>query len=668
MKTLLTLLILSITAVSYSQINVGKIGNKAKEKAEKKAKDKVEEKANDAVDEATRDPKAPPQPGEELYDPYFRMKRYIEEIQNMADSRTEHGERTAKQVGTDMEQRIYLKSAEKNLNDANKKQETVDKKYKKAVDSLAAFNEYNTANKKGKPRFETTFKEDLDAAAEGFASGNRYWVDKYQSELDRKNEIDAVLNRKREIEKTISDDMSIHLSHLFRNYTGMSGDLHQYGEEFKLGAKEVNWTLLDELIVEWGGVIDRWRVAMPADSKFIYDTPEAEEHLSVRILSEKNMNGRKIIRMPEGKFFESYKEWYADFASPSVKHAIDELLFTSKNNYPDNNNNQYVDAREALYFGEGAVALFPSDSELKLAKDNAQQHFDALMKTLPGGPFHKANYTEVVIFNKHITPGSATQADVGNSWKFGQDLTGMYYMIDPIKYEFRYWEDEGGLGSIGFAVTSDNRLVKFKYLYVPLLNRKNKEDAYAHFDFFPNIETLKGHVGADYERHFKNLKELPIGRYKFNLTRDPDDLAERKSTTSKSNDIEIEITQEAIDYFNKAYEKARLARLSLVKPGKSMMSDASAVAAVKKGYADKKGQVLRVVIRSSSWNISKNSLGIPKNKWVDIDVVYKDENGQCWLHDGGTVSREWAGGGTYGAAYYSHNYDNIEMSCGNVNK
>ena len=218
MKALLTLFLLSVTAVSYSQINVGKIGGKAKDKVEKKAKDKVEKKADEAVTEATRDPKAPPHPGEELYDPYFRINKYIEEIQNMADSRTKHGESTKKQVGTDMEQMIYLRSAQDNLDMANKKQETVDKKYKKALDSLVKFNEAS------------------------FASGNKYWVDKYQSELDRKNEIDAVLKRKHEIEETISDEMSIHLSHLFRDYSGMSGDLHKYGEEFKIGAKEMNWT------------------------------------------------------------------------------------------------------------------------------------------------------------------------------------------------------------------------------------------------------------------------------------------------------------------------------------------------------------------------------------------------------------------------------------------
>ncbi|MFT5859317.1 MAG: hypothetical protein ACI865_001418 [Flavobacteriaceae bacterium] len=668
MKALLILLILSLTSVSYAQINLNKLGGKAKEKTEKKIKDKAKEKADDALEEATRDPKAGPQPGEPLYDSYYRINKYIEEIENMADSRTSHGESVKSKVGTDMEQNIYLKSAQDNLDKAKEKQAHVDKKYKKAVDSIAQFNINNTDNKKGKARFETTFQEDLDAASTSFTAGNKFWIDKYQSELDRKQEIDAVLNRKHEIEKTISDEMSIHLSHLFRNYVGMSKDLHKYGEEFKAGAKELNWTQLDELIVEWSSVIDRWRVAMPADSKFLYDTPDAEEHLTVKLLSEKNLNDRKRLVMPEGKHFEDYKTWYADFVSTSVKAAIDELLFTSKNNYPENLNNQYVDAREAFYYGEGAVALFPSDGDLKSSKDNAQQHFDALVASLPGGAFHKENFTNVVFFNKHITPGSETKADIGNSWKFGQDLTGMYYLIDPVKHEFRWFDDEGGLGNIGFDLTSDNRLVKFNGIYVPLLNRKNKEVNYAHFDLFPNISTLTGHVGADYERHFENLKALPIGRYKFGLIRNPDHSAERKYTTTKSDEIEIEVTQEALDYFSKAYDKAHHARLSLVKPGKSKMSNASIVAAVKKGYADKKGTVLRVVITSSMWNISKNSFDIPKNKWVDIDVVYKDENGQCWLHNRGTVQREYSGAGSYGGAYYSHNYDSIEMLCGNAQK
>jgi hypothetical protein len=661
MKTLLTILILCLSTISFSQINMKGIGGKAKEKIEGKAKSKAEEKTNDAVEEATRDPKDAPQPATELYDPYMRVKKYINELQNMAESQAEHEGRTKEQVGTDMEQKIYLENAENTLEMAQKQQVNFDTRHTKAQDSLNKFNEYNTANKKGKPRFETTFQEDLDAAVALFATGNKYFIDKFQADLDRKNKIDAALNRKREIEKTISENMVSHLMYIFVDRDAMEEGNYSEAEGFKIGASEVNWSQLDELITEWNGTIAAWREAMPAVSKFIYDTPAKEEHLLVKT------DDRHHLNMPEGKFFENYKEWYEEFVAANVKGSVENLMYASKNDYPDNKSYQYRDASEALYFGQGALVLFPSNGALKTAKDNAQQHYDALLNTLPGGPLHKANYAKVVTFGKMITPGSETQADIGNTWKMGEQLTGMYYMVDPAKYEFRYYEDEGGMGVIAFDVKFDDEHVKINDLFFPLINRKNTQDPYAYFNFFPSIESISGQYGADFVRYFEEMKTLPIGHYKIGMKRDPDVLAERKGPTSFI-EIDLDITQSALDYFNKAHEKAVHEQLNLVRPGKSGMTDASCTAAARKGYADKNGQVVRVILTSSKWNITKNGLDIPKHMWVETDVVFKDENGKCWLHKGGTVYRDYLGGGSYGTVYYRHNYDEIEMLCENAQK
>ncbi|MFT5780485.1 MAG: hypothetical protein ACI837_003447 [Crocinitomicaceae bacterium] len=662
MKALVTILIVGLSTTSFSQINLKGMGNKAKEKIEAKAKSKAKEKGDDAVTEATRDPKDPPQPATELFDPYMRVLKYIGELQNMADSRAEHAERTGKQVGTDMEQKIYLANAKSTLEKASEKQVHFDKSHAKAQDSLNKFNEYNTANKKGKPRFETTFQADLDAAVELFATGNTYFVEKFQSDLDRKNKIDASLKRKREIETIIFEKMSSHIGYILGDQDVLSDGIYSYGEGFKLGVSEVNWTELDELIADWQVSIASWREAMPPNSKFIYDTPDDVEHLRVKT------DDRHSVRMPEGKFFENYKEWYEAFVSENVKSRIEDLVYNSKNEYPENKSYQYRDASEALYFGQGAITLFPSNSELKTSKDNAEVHYDALLKSLPGGPLHKANYAKVVTFGKSISPGSETQADIGNTWKMGQKLTGLYYMVDPAKYEFRYYEDEGGMGVIVFDVKFDNKRVKVNRLFFPLINRKNTEDPYAHFDFFPSVASLIGPYGADYERFFENMLTLPIGHYKMSMQRDPDDLAERKGPTSFV-EIEIDITQDALDYFKKGQEKAIHEKLNLVRIGKAGMTDANITTAVKKTYKElsPKGQILRVVVTGSQWELNKNRYGIPTTKWIEYEAIYKDENGKCWLHKGGSARKEYNGAG-YEPMYARYANDYTEMLCENANK
>lgn len=657
MRTLMifTILFISVGSISHAQINVGGIGGSLKNKA----KTKVDKKKDKVVKEATRDPKDPPTPSEPLYDPYMRVRKYISQLDNLAQGQADFVVRKKKQEGTEEDQEVPLKYVESKIKDRNEKLEYFNKHYKQAEDSLAAFNKYNTANKKGKPRYITTFKEDLEAAKTKYETANKYFMDELNERLALKKEIDKTLTRKNEIEALIADSMGEDLQYIFKSYLEHNKDLHKYGEEYFTAAQRIDWKQLDQLLEEWKKLV--------ATGYRPYKGEKYNEHILTGIERRKVERSFATVEEDKDKYLETYKEWSEKHTSENMKYTVKELMFTSKNNYPDNNNNQWVDAREALYFAKGAVIMFPDNAELKSSKQEAQSFYDELWKRLPGGPFQKEHYLEVVFFNKKITPGQETQNNVSSSWKFGQTLTGMFYFMDAADYFYRYDEEEEGMYGISFDADFGKREVNIKGLYIPLVSRKERKAPYVYFDMFPNLESIKGYYGADLERYFKQLKELPVGRYKVHLERNYDDLAQRKMTTPSPYDLELEITQEAIDYFNKAYEKAKKERMNLVRVGKAGMTDAGAVAAVKKGYADKKGKVLRVVITSKRWNLNKNSLDIPKDKWVSVDVVYKDENGQCWLHKGGTVQREYNGTG-YDSPYYRHVYNEYDMLCGNAMK
>lgn len=74
---------------------------------------------------------------------------------------------------------------------------------------------------------------------------------------------------------------------------------------------------------------------------------------------------------------------------------------------------------------------------------------------------------------------------------------------------------------------------------------------------------------------------------------------------------------------------------------------------VKTAYGSKISSVLKVVtVGSPEWKVNKNSVGIPKNRYVAgtrTMIAYKGKDGNCYFLDGVYLEQEYSGGGSYGA-------------------
>lgn len=94
------------------------------------------------------------------------------------------------------------------------------------------------------------------------------------------------------------------------------------------------------------------------------------------------------------------------------------------------------------------------------------------------------------------------------------------------------------------------------------------------------------------------------------------------------------------------------------------MNSSKYLSMIKKGV--EKGTVSKANVVSDRWLISRNEWGIPKYKYLPIDIAVT-YNGKCYLAYGQIV-KDYAGGGTYGADYFSDWGLQDEMNCGNVSK
>lgn len=103
------------------------------------------------------------------------------------------------------------------------------------------------------------------------------------------------------------------------------------------------------------------------------------------------------------------------------------------------------------------------------------------------------------------------------------------------------------------------------------------------------------------------------------------------------------------------------------KLGNLGMRNAALEAKVRQAFA-KKGRVLRVVINSTGWSVSKNKYNsIPKYQFLNTHLAVKGADGKCYRF-AGDIRKDYLGGGRYGSPYV-HRYDNKdEMNCANVNK
>ncbi|TCI85072.1 hypothetical protein [Tenacibaculum sp. M341] len=102
-----------------------------------------------------------------------------------------------------------------------------------------------------------------------------------------------------------------------------------------------------------------------------------------------------------------------------------------------------------------------------------------------------------------------------------------------------------------------------------------------------------------------------------------------------------------------------------VRVGKRGMSNANYESMAKKGTKHE-GEVLRVVITSSSWKVKKNDYDLPLHKYLGVDTVVK-KDGKCYLAYG-QIQKDYEGAGVYGGPYYKYWSLQEEMNCSNTNK
>ncbi len=96
------------------------------------------------------------------------------------------------------------------------------------------------------------------------------------------------------------------------------------------------------------------------------------------------------------------------------------------------------------------------------------------------------------------------------------------------------------------------------------------------------------------------------------------------------------------------------------------MTDPSLDAVVKRDFDTKTwGAIQRISLLDKGWTITKNSAGIPLEKFIDVEVGTSEAKG-CWRVSGALVCT-YEGGGVYGKPKFIHQ-SSQEMNCANMKK
>lgn len=189
------------------------------------------------------------------------------------------------------------------------------------------------------------------------------------------------------------------------------------------------------------------------------------------------------------------------------------------------------------------------------------------------------------------------------------------------------------------------------------------------------VDMNKNYGGGDYKefeynpkRFIKKFNELNtyVNYYNRKLVTDASQTSSVESKIKTEVDkLNTYVSSGKFDTFMAARNQEKInARLLR----KKEMSNASYEGLVKKSVTD--ATVLKVNIISPKWNVEKNAIDIPKNKWLGVDLAIKKE-GKCYLRYG-RVKKTYEGGGKYGKTFFAFedyfNFKDNEMNCVNINK
>lgn len=641
MKSALFILLISLSSLGNTQINIGEIGGKLKDK-----KKKVEQagQSDDSKEEERKkiihDPNQPPSYDDELYQPYKRINRSLEDL-SAYNKRVKSNYDNLKRRDANGEEKNF-QMAEKEIKNVETYRSNFDKQYIQLVDSLKRFEDRNISEK-GKKKFNTDFQERLDAEKANFEEMYTYLDNRAQSMLETKKNRESSTQRMEEIEKEIFNQ-SPSIKEVFPIIEIYSKSDIRYKEYYS--NSEIFVTKVAQMdFVKLAQLMDEWK-----------------QHA---IITE----ATKWDNLQYGYFsnLSNYKEDFPNYVKEKIIPVIEMLHNESKvkTNADSDLSDRYKSSKAAKNFMDGAIAINATIPELNNLKTKVNENYFNILSTIPGSDFHKENFFKLCLFDNGVSPGSESESLLKNVWNYDDQLKAIFYFTGKAKFHLRGIQiselgGKEGIPSTTFKIEFEDENLPTIKQDIPLVNKMGESDNYGLYDFFPSIESMTKPKHSDYWGMFTKLAKLPLGIHKTKL-------AIKSQGEYYYTDLSLNVTEEAIAYFETGAKKARYLGLNQIRVAKGAYSDANITAIVKRDFDRSEfGEPLRTVV-DGKWIIEKNYQGVPTEKSISIQVVYKNKDGECWLY-GGFITQTYEGGGRYGSKHLDGAYNNTKMLCENAYK
>lgn len=245
--------------------------------------------------------------------------------------------------------------------------------------------------------------------------------------------------------------------------------------------------------------------------------------------------------------------------------------------------------------------------------------------------------------------------------------------VEAVKYVDYKKKKDAYTASGNRTKYADNMIAKCDEFYSKVIDRD-----------MPKIEKVlngmveksyKSSVSTDKEEPWKLTPKTSIGRLKSGLeiigvlehlhtSKEPKFGKMRSKLTSEKKKFEEYISSGRYAAYR---EKLRQEMINSVRLGTVKTRNAQMEALVRQRFSSK-GTVLRVVILTSGWTVSKNKYNsIPKYMFHDVSLAIKKADGKCYRKSA-QVKKDYLGGGRYGKMFVKEWDNEDEMNCANVNK
>jgi len=323
----------------------------------------------------------------------------------------------------------------------------------------------------------------------------------------------------------------------------------------------------------------------------------------------------------------------------------------------------------------------------KISLDKARKNLDVLKADAVESkkPYYKTYENKYASLKEQHTIGTNTQKA-----KRGYFDTFYNYHLKTTSFD-DYLNSKRYLGSLKFLKYATYKSKKDEYLASDAIY-KNTDDLIAKLDKFYNqgftqkqlprvIKYIEGNLekmekmsgGKD---AWKNIPKSLIKEIDASFTNYIEPIKVLlPSKNSKLDDLAAKLTKRKKfleEYISSGKYDAYVAKIKQeiidrVRLGNVGTRNAQFENLVRRAFANE-GTVLRVVINSTAWTVSKNELtGRPLFMFHDASVAVKAANGKCYRRFA-RIKKSYLGGGNYGQPTVSRWDNKDEMNCNNVNK